>query len=158
MRVYQDGGQFYAEGDAGGLLADYGDLVKHDYDMDGAGAARALFIQEHGDRYTLDSQPRKERHTYLVAVYDCEQRYGGREEGGWWYDAGTLVRIVRVFANQERAYSYARRLNGRLQSRAFGPNVGKHDYTSVCSEGELRAQVEVDTAAPFFPARRPTYE
>ncbi len=99
-----------------------------------------------------------ERHNYIVAVYDCEQRYGGPEEGGWWYDAGTLVRVVRVFANEERAYSYARRLNSRLQSRAFGPNVGKHSYTSACSEGEVQAQVLEDAAPAFFPATRPHYE
>ncbi len=53
-RCYQDGGQFYAETEAGGLIADYGDLVKHDYDMKGAREARALFLQEHGTEYELN--------------------------------------------------------------------------------------------------------
>lgn len=55
---------------------------------------------------------------FVVAVYDCGQRYGGPEEGGWWYDAGSLVRPVKLLRGEDRAYAYARRLNTRLYHRA----------------------------------------
>lgn len=100
----------------------------------------------------------KAKTSYIVAVYDCAQQWGGREEGGWWYDAGSLVRVIRVFRNEERAYDYCRKLNTRLNSRAFGPNQGKREYTSVISDGEFRAMVFEGTAPQGFPERRPRYE
>lgn len=99
-----------------------------------------------------------ERSNWMVAVYEQSMCYGGPEEDGWWYDAGSLVRIVKVFPSDERAYSYARRLNERLRSRQFGPNQGKREYTSVLSEGELQAHVYENMAPASFPDRRPHYE
>jgi hypothetical protein len=96
--------------------------------------------------------------TYLVAAYDCSLAFGGREEGGWWYDAGELVRVLRTFRSEDKACEYSRRLNHRLQSRQFGPNQGKREYTSVLSEGEIRASVEVNHAPKYFPEARPHYE
>ena len=46
---YQDGGQFYDE-ITGELIADYGNLVKHDYDMEGATTARKQFLIDHPER------------------------------------------------------------------------------------------------------------
>ena len=96
--------------------------------------------------------------TYIVAVYDTGLKYGGPEEGGWWYDAGRLVRMVRMFRSEQRAYDYAQKLNARLRSREFGPNKGKHEYTSVLSEGEVAAQVHENSCPEFFPDRTPRYE
>lgn len=59
--------------------------------------------------------------TYIVAAYDRALRYGGPEEGGWWYDAGCLVRVLRTFRNADKAYDWAGRINTRLRSRKFGP-------------------------------------
>ena len=100
----------------------------------------------------------RKRCTYIVAVFDCAQQYGGHEEGGWWYDSGSLVRIIRVFKNDDHAYAYARRLNYKLRSRSFGPNCGKREYTSVISEGEIRAYVYEDKVPNWFPEYRPHYE
>lgn len=44
---YQDGANFYKDDDSGELLASYPELVKNDYDLDGAAAARAKFIDDH---------------------------------------------------------------------------------------------------------------
>jgi hypothetical protein len=30
----------------------------------------------------------------FLAVYNVDRHYGGREEGGWWYDSGRLVSRV----------------------------------------------------------------
>ena len=106
--------------------------------------------------------------TYIVAVYDVVQQYGGPEEGGWWYDAGSFVRQVRQFHNEDKAVGYCRRLNDKLRSRVFGPNQGRREFTSVLSDGELRAYVrefanqrEAKAAAikrEGFPDRKPHYE
>jgi len=96
--------------------------------------------------------------SFVVAVYDCSMCWGGPEEGGWWYDAGTLVRIVKLFKTEDAAYQYCRRLNSKLESRVFGPNQGKHSYTSVLSESELRASVYENVAPLGFPDHRPHYE
>ena len=98
------------------------------------------------------------RAVYVVAVYDCGQQFGGREEGGWWYDAGSLVRVMRRFRSSKAAYAYSNRLNGKLKSRTWGPNEGKREYTSVLSDGEYRACVFEDTAPQGFPEKRPRYE
>lgn len=95
---------------------------------------------------------------WAVGVYDCNRLFGGREEGGWWFDAGDLVRQVRQFRNERRAHAYGERLNKRLQSRAFGPNQGKREYTSVLSDGEYQAFVFGGVCPAYFPAERPHYE
>lgn len=95
---------------------------------------------------------------YLIAVYDMNMAFAGREEGGWWYDCGSLARVVKLFNNKEKAYDYARRLNRKLKSRTYGPNAGRHEYTSVLSEGEFRARVCEDVAPKGFPDQRPLYE
>ena len=95
---------------------------------------------------------------YVVAAYDVDRVFGGPEEGGWWYDAGELVRVLRTFRNEDRAYDYARRLNARLQSRSWGPNEGRRDIGSVLSEGEIQALVFERTAPETFPRGRQVYQ
>lgn len=96
--------------------------------------------------------------TYCVAVYDVALAYGGPEEGGWWYDCGSLVRIVKTFKSRDKAAAYRNRLNAKLKSRDFGPNVGMRPKSSVLSAGEYEAQVWEGTAPAGYPDRRPRYE
>lgn len=102
-------------------------------------------------------EPTGPRGVYVVAVYDVGLSYGGPEEGGWWYDAGSLVRVCRVFRSEDRAYAYCRRLNARLSSRVFGPNVGRYPKSSVLSDGQFEACTFEDTAPAGFPESRPYY-
>ena len=95
---------------------------------------------------------------FIVAVYEVNQAFGGHEEGGWWYNSGELIRILKTFKSETRAYAYSRALNKRLRSRDFGPNIGRHAYTSVLSEGEVRAYVYENQAEKYFPTERPHYE
>ena len=95
--------------------------------------------------------------TYLVSVYLVDRAFGGREEGGWWYDTGELARIVKTYRNEEKAYGYARRLNTKLRSRSFGPNEGKREISSVLSDGEYQALVHEGYAPKYFPETRPHY-
>ena len=95
---------------------------------------------------------------FIVAVYEVNRCYGGPEEGGWWYDAGQLIRQMRQFRNEDQAYEYSRRLNRRLRSRNFGPNQGRRELSSVLSDGEYQACVWEDHAPKFYPEVRPHYE
>ena len=96
--------------------------------------------------------------SHVVAVYEINRQYGGPEEGGWWYDAGELARIVRVYCSEEAARAYCRRLNDRLKSRTIGPNTERRELSSVLSEGEYHAEVWEDTAPASYPDGRPHYE
>lgn len=105
-----------------------------------------------------EQQERRERHTYIVAVYDAALGYGGPEEGGWWFDTGSLVRVCKTFSNQERAYAYSRRLNAKLNNREWGPNQGRYEKSSCASDGWYQAEVHEDFAPKGYPERRPHYE
>lgn len=96
--------------------------------------------------------------SYLVSVYLEDRAYGGPEEGGWWYTVGQLIRTVKIFKSEEKAYEYCRRLNQKLRSRTFGPNEGRRDISSVLSDGEFVADVYPDFAPKHFPEQRPHYE
>jgi|688.fasta_scaffold379186_4 hypothetical protein len=95
---------------------------------------------------------------YLVSVYLQDLAYGGPEEGGWYYTVGELARTVRLFRSEDKAYEYSRRLNDKLNSRTFGPNLDRPDMSSVLSEGLYFAEVHEDHAPKYFPEKRPRYE
>lgn len=92
---------------------------------------------------------------FVVAVYMVDRQYGGPEEGGWYYDAGELVRTMRVFGNQDTAYSYSNRMNALFKATL---NRGRRSISSVLSEGQYRARVCDDCAPRYFPEQRPHYE
>lgn len=93
---------------------------------------------------------------YIVAVYHVDLKYGGPEESGWWYDRGSLVRVLKVFKDDEKAYDYSRRLNSKL--RGLNERLGNRPKHSVLSTGELEANVYENTAPEGFPSHRPHYE
>ena len=93
--------------------------------------------------------------TYVLAIYEIDRACGGREEGGWYYDTGELVRVLGTRPTADAAYALARRLNGwmdRLQR-------GKRSVSSVAYRGG-RYQVEVYENVPpaYYPSHRPHYE
>jgi hypothetical protein len=51
--AYQDGASFYTVA-TGSEIVTYHNSVRNDADMFGAQNARRLFIEEYGDRYTLE--------------------------------------------------------------------------------------------------------
>ena len=54
----------------------------------------------------------------ILAFYDIDREYGGPEEGGWWYDTGTFVRVIGLYldeAEANRAQQRANRLLERLE-------------------------------------------
>lgn len=58
--------------------------------------------------HSVESSGEREATFWSVGVYEVCRCYGGPEEGGWWYDAGTLIerRRVRVFEDLDEAERY----------------------------------------------------
>jgi hypothetical protein len=104
--------------------------------------------------------------SFTVAVYLVDQVYGGPEEGGWWFQAGTIVdpasldipfemAAPRVFKDEDAATEHADAVNLALKKI----NAGRPSLTSVLSEGRYWAQVHPGFVPPdHFPAVTPHYE
>ena len=54
---------------------------------------------------------------YYVNRYDRTERYGGPEEGGWWYDVYTFRGAELVTPNHMAAHSWARHLTSLVQDK-----------------------------------------
>lgn len=94
---------------------------------------------------------------YVIAIYEADRCYGGPEEGGWWYDAGTLQRIVGTARTEEQARRKAYRINSLLAYRrelCRGPRISSVNYEG----GHFVAEVYSKTAPLAYPAQRPHYE
>lgn len=93
---------------------------------------------------------------YSVAVYEVDRAWGGSEEGGWWYDCGDLVRVVKRFRDEGEAFRYARRMNDKLHSRMY--YYGWPTSSSVAyAGGEYEARVLDGKVPESFPEGRPIY-
>ena len=101
---------------------------------------------------------------WTVAVYFVERRYGGPEEGGWWYDAAercdepALTRLSWVEANvyDDAASARAREVQVVLD-RDW--NVGDHarPLDSALSAGRWQARASEGWPPAAIPAVPPTY-
>lgn len=83
-----------------------------------------------------------------VSAYEVERHYGGPEEGGWWFDSGTLVDVVKCF-NRDQAEHVWDLL------KDIYPNTGKR--YSVLGGEDYSVSIE-EKLIPFFPSQRPRYE
>jgi hypothetical protein len=95
------------------------------------------------------------RQNYSVALYFCDREFGGREEGGWYYDTGKIVKMIRVFNVEEKAITYANRMQ-RLVDRTL--NKGRRPISSVLSTGRYDVQVHDGLPPKYYPETRPHYE
>jgi hypothetical protein len=102
---------------------------------------------------------------YWVAIYLIDLAYGGPEEGGWWYQAGTLVIDPAIyqttgvgpaaFTSAEAAQTCAQRMRNALPVLNSGrPDI---DQTSSVGRYEVRTTRAL-TLATHFPEIRPTYD
>jgi hypothetical protein len=90
----------------------------------------------------------------ILAFYETDRAYGGPEEGGWWYDAGTFVRVIGLFLDEAaavRAQQRANRLLDRLQQHRTP--VSSVTYTG----GRYRALTFTGLPPAHYPAERPSY-
>ena len=92
---------------------------------------------------------------YVIAIYEADRQFGGPEEGGWWYESGTLCRIVATEVNEERAYDTCYRVQRILNCL----QRNKRSISSVAYRGGRHvAQVFRHTAPQAYPEVRPHYE
>lgn len=92
---------------------------------------------------------------FVLAFYAVDRAYGGPEEGGWWYDTGDLVRVIRIERDLATAYAKAARANRILDHlEADLRSVGSVAYAG----GRHRVRVFEGTAPEYYPAVRPHYE
>lgn len=86
---------------------------------------------------------------WCVAVYETDRRYGGPEEGGWWYTSGELAEHakIRFFDRYKDAYDYSQ----EMWAWCFEENKDR---------GDLRLAVRAFTEQmpdTHFPKTRPYY-
>lgn len=113
-----------------------------------------------------EQEPPKSKPAFVsVAVYMIELRYGGGEEGGWWYECGYPIDelldgiepdmcLPKSFLDEEEARAYCLKVNEALE---VGPNKGRRPLSSVLSDGRYRARCQ-DGHPKHFPTERPHYE
>lgn len=90
----------------------------------------------------------------FVAVVSISRHFGGREEGGWWYDWSNVEKAWS-FDNPRRARRFARRLE-REEAR-YAP---RHDRFSVLggTDVEIRRTRNPEALAEWQSRQRPRYE
>lgn len=92
---------------------------------------------------------------FVVAFYEVDRRYGGPEEGGWFFDSGELVRLHRLCRTEDAAGIAAARANHLLDL----VQRGHRRLDSVLyASGRYRACVFVGLAPMHFPKTPPHYE
>ena len=99
-------------------------------------------------------QSRSRREIYHLNEYETDRSFGGREEGGWWFDTGRYVQCHGTFPDRASAEAKRDELEGYLATK----REGLHEPSSVLSEGQWpELQIE-DHPGRDYPEGRPTYE
>jgi len=96
-----------------------------------------------------------------INVYEVVQCYGGPEEGGWWYYAGTPIESIKVFSSEKRA-EVLNALHKRYQLDEVGAYYGddpeqRRGSTSAAGGFDIVISQEYAFAQPY-PTKRPRYE
>ncbi len=90
---------------------------------------------------------------WTVALYETGRAYGGPEEGGWWYDYGTLTEQekMRTFTSFDEAVAYQEKLWEEVDAHSLLPENRYADY-------RLTVWGYTDTEAyTHYPKTRPYY-
>jgi hypothetical protein len=98
---------------------------------------------------------------YFIHKHSVAQQYGGPEEGGWWYDAGSPVEDfipIGPFDTEDEAIDKCRELNQQEHERA--EKEEDYGHTSVLSyrSDHYAYSVHETTVMTHYPERRPYYE
>ena len=97
---------------------------------------------------------------YFIHKHEVALRYGGPEEGGWWYEVGIPVDdwTPLAFRKERAAYDECWRLNSEEKDRA--KREEDYDYHSVLAyrSTHYAYSVEVDAEMKPYPEYRPHYE
>ncbi len=92
---------------------------------------------------------------YSVALYKCDMAYGGPEEGGWYYNTGELIKVLKIFITEDKANMYAARAQCLIDLKI---NKGRREISSVLSEGRYFTEVYENLPPKYYPEQRPHYE
>ena len=91
--------------------------------------------------------------TYHLNEYELNRKYGGPEEGGWWFDTGEFVRCHGTFETMEQAEVGESELESYLRDL----RVGRYRPGSVLGNGWPELWIEEEPGA-CFPTETPFYE
>jgi hypothetical protein len=86
---------------------------------------------------------------WWAVVWEIDRAYGGPEEGGWWFDTGTLVVKVPCVSSQE-AENVADKLRERYAYNGSSSSV-------VYNGGDYSVGVSKNEPGEYFPEHRPHY-
>lgn len=101
--------------------------------------------------YPLDVVSTRPARWWTVGVYTACQRYGGPEEGGWYYTAGHLVEHgrMRFFASYEEARVYQTALWAWVENE----NKARRGWDEQLT---VRSTTE-SLPSEYYPLKRPHY-
>ena len=102
---------------------------------------------------------------FWVGLYLARREYGGPEEGGWFFDQGTLITDPDLYASlrgtpaafftEADAEVHA----GKMRARLSSLNAGRRELGSVLSDGRYDVEViEAEALPAIYPENRPRYE
>ena len=124
----------------------------------GATTCRFPWVLESTENFVKHFGATPPRELY-VAAHEVTSSYGGPEEGGWWYDVGTVLNATRIVASIDPAETVERlreeytRVYDRLMP-LYGEESTRHLTT-----GEPDLSVSISDERPCdYPATRPHYE
>jgi len=90
---------------------------------------------------------------FSVAIYEVHNAYGGPEEGGWYYDAGSRIdETVRTFPNTTEGRDEADRYIESLLALKYKRPMQRHYLRPYAAR--IYAEALPDA---HFPLRRPIY-
>jgi len=93
-----------------------------------------------------------------VNAYVVSRRYGGPEEGGWYYDCGTFLDGVPFRPDIEGSEEAAKKLLKEVWEPAYPPDPrNRQGRYSVNGGDDLELYVD-DERGSNFPTERPHYE
>lgn len=102
---------------------------------------------------------RKAAKVIFVALYAQDRAYGGPEEGGWWYDTGSLIPgTAETFFNEDNAHARCRALNEAICEPDNERRGSRGNLGSVLCDYALAAEVHRGSLPAYYPTHRPYYE
>ena len=90
-----------------------------------------------------------------VCVYEVSREYGGPEEGGWYYDAGTLIKVMPVTRSKWAKLSRKVSAWCKLRNKESRPRYSVLDRTNYEVRDFYRS---IEKIPESFPEKTPHYE
>ena len=100
----------------------------------------------------VESEPQNSAELLYVNEYEIDRRYGGPEEGGWWYEVGRFIDCLGETTDEAEA----NRIRDDEADRLAELNEGRPSISSVLSRGQRAIYLEDERGADF-PVEHPYY-